>query len=108
MKWVDSDGIEHLHILRSDDLDDVLKQMRTVKMCIQAAKEKALEQRKARPASEPGPEDPRGDEREEEGSAEGEVPEGFCVIHDVWMKQRKNTKGSWWSHKTAEGWCNGK
>jgi hypothetical protein len=38
LKWCDHDGIEHLHVVRSDDLDDVLRQVRTVKAFIAAAK----------------------------------------------------------------------
>jgi hypothetical protein len=38
LKWHDHNGIEHLHVVRSDDLDDVLRQVRTVKAFIAAAK----------------------------------------------------------------------
>jgi hypothetical protein len=34
--------------------------------------------------------------------------EGWCSHHSVQMTQHHNKKGSWWSHKTAEGWCHGK
>lgn len=37
-----------------------------------------------------------------------ELPEGWCPIHQVQMTHQKNAKGSWWSHKTEEGWCKGK
>jgi len=33
---------------------------------------------------------------------------GWCSTHGVQMTQHHNAKGSWWSHKTAEGWCHGK
>lgn len=36
-----------------------------------------------------------------------EPPEGWCGIHNVQMKHHTNAKGSWWSHKTADGWCHG-
>jgi len=36
-----------------------------------------------------------------------EPPEGWCGKHAVQMKLNHNAKGSWWSHKTAEGWCHG-
>jgi hypothetical protein len=36
-----------------------------------------------------------------------EPPEGWCPVHRCPMTQHHNTKGSWWSHKTAEGWCHG-
>ena len=37
-----------------------------------------------------------------------ESPEGWCSKHGVQMKLRNGEHGSWWSHKTAEGWCKGK
>jgi hypothetical protein len=37
-----------------------------------------------------------------------EPPEGWCPVHRCQMPQHHNAKGSWWSHKTAEGWCHGK
>jgi hypothetical protein len=43
-----------------------------------------------------------------EAEAEPEPPEGWCSKHSVQMTRHSNAKGSWWSHKTAEGWCHGK
>jgi hypothetical protein len=39
-----------------------------------------------------------------------EPREGWCAIHNVPMRLHpgKNGKPSWWSHRTAEGWCKGK
>jgi hypothetical protein len=37
-----------------------------------------------------------------------ELPEGWCAIHQVQMQPQKNARGSWWSHKTGEGWCKGR
>jgi hypothetical protein len=38
-----------------------------------------------------------------------ELPEGWCSIHQVQMTHHNNGKGSWWSHKPADGsWCKGK
>src|SRR5712691_1991979 len=36
--------------------------------------------------------------------------EGQCPIHHVPMRlnRGKNGRKDWWSHKTADGWCNGK
>jgi hypothetical protein len=34
--------------------------------------------------------------------------EGWCPKHGVPMKQRKGKYGSFYSHMTADGWCNGK
>ncbi len=45
---------------------------------------------------------------EEEPKGEQEPPEGWCSKHGVQMKLRNGEHGSWWSHKTAEGWCKGK
>jgi hypothetical protein len=33
---------------------------------------------------------------------------GWCSTHGVQMKLRNGEHGSWWSHKTADGWCKGK
>jgi hypothetical protein len=44
LKWHDHDGIEHLHVVRSDDLDDVLRQVRTVKAFISASKARARDE----------------------------------------------------------------
>ena len=44
-----------------------------------------------------------------EAEPEGEQapPEGWCSKHGVQMKLRNGEHGSWWSHKTADGWCKG-
>jgi hypothetical protein len=34
-----------------------------------------------------------------------EQPEGWCSKHGVQMHQNHKNGRSWWSHKTAEGWC---
>ena len=39
---------------------------------------------------------------------EQEPREGWCYKHNVQMKHKTNEKGSWWFHKTSEGWCHGK
>ncbi len=34
---------------------------------------------------------------------------GWCSTHGVQMTQHHNAKGTWWSHKLADGsWCHGK
>jgi hypothetical protein len=38
LKWHDHDGIEHLHVVRSDDLDEVLREIGMVKAFIEAAR----------------------------------------------------------------------
>lgn len=35
-------------------------------------------------------------------------PEGWCAKHGIQMVQNHKEGRSWWSHKTAEGWCKGK
>lgn len=35
-------------------------------------------------------------------------PEGWCRKHGVQMKLNHKDGRSWWSHRTAEGWCKGK
>jgi hypothetical protein len=32
----------------------------------------------------------------------------WCSIHGTAMGKQSNAKGSWYSHKTMDGWCNGK
>jgi hypothetical protein len=37
------------------------------------------------------------------------TPEGWCIVHGVQMMKQTNQRGSWWSHKAADGaWCKGK
>jgi hypothetical protein len=45
---------------------------------------------------------------EEEPEGEQASPEGWCSKHGVQMKLRNGEHGSWWSHKTPQGWCKGK
>ena len=45
---------------------------------------------------------------EEEPDGEQVPPEGWCRKHGVQMKPRNGEHGSWWSHKTPQGWCKGK
>jgi hypothetical protein len=35
-------------------------------------------------------------------------PTGWCSKHGIQMTQNHKDGRSWWSHKTAEGWCKGK
>lgn len=34
--------------------------------------------------------------------------EGWCAKHGLAMRQNHKDGRSWWSHKTADGWCKGK
>jgi len=37
------------------------------------------------------------------------TPEGWCALHQVPMELRQNERGSWWSHRLADGsYCKGK
>ncbi len=59
---------------------------------------------------------PKGKQPNGNGSANtpvggSELPSedpGWCQLHNVGMKQRKNETGEWFSHKYGDGWCNGK
>lgn len=84
LKWLDAEGIEHLHVVRSDDLDDVLKEVRTVKAFIAASRSAAPE-----PA-----------------------PNGSTVSADVCLEHHAKCtrKGDVWLHKAGEVdgkaiWC---
>jgi hypothetical protein len=35
-------------------------------------------------------------------------PDGWCTTHGLQMQQNHKEGRSWWSHKTAEGWCKGR
>ena len=41
-----------------------------------------------------------------------DTPEGYCTLHEVWMEQRRNERGSWYSHiatdDEGEYFCKGK
>jgi hypothetical protein len=37
-----------------------------------------------------------------------EQPEGWCSKHGVQMRRNHKDGRSWWSHRTADGWCKGK
>ena len=42
------------------------------------------------------------------GEASGQSQgKGWCAKHRVPMRQNEKNGRSWWSHKTAEGWCKG-
>jgi hypothetical protein len=43
-----------------------------------------------------------------EKSTAADQREGFCAVHGVQMRQTTKNGRTWWSHKTAEGWCKGR
>jgi hypothetical protein len=45
---------------------------------------------------------------EAEPDSEPAQPEGWCAKHGVQMTQNHKDGRSWWSHKTAAGWCKGR
>ena len=46
---------------------------------------------------------------EDEPEGEQGQPEGWCSKHGVQMKQQHGKDGgTWYSHKTADGWCKGR
>jgi hypothetical protein len=43
-----------------------------------------------------------------EPEGEQAPPEGWCRKHGAQMRQNHKDGRSWWSHRTADGWCKGK
>jgi hypothetical protein len=41
-------------------------------------------------------------------STQAPAVEGWCSKHGVQMRQNHKDGRSWWSHKTADGWCKGR
>jgi hypothetical protein len=105
LKWKDSDGHEHLHIVRGDDLDEVLLHLRTVKAVIAAARA-----RDAQPVGEELPQCRKAPSAQHRGADEPDAPcasgesAPYCHEHDtrffrnVWKNGRVS-----WSHRKADG-----
>jgi hypothetical protein len=93
LKWKDAEGIEHLHVVRADTIDEALVHIRTIKVVIAAAKAKAQQEPKTNHAHvHPDNDQP-----------------SWCRIHGVEMTPRTNAKGSWYSHALSNGgYCKGK
>jgi hypothetical protein len=91
LKWRDADGLEHLHVIRADTIDEALVHIKKLKLCIAAAKTKA--QAQAVDTKEPGSVSPRR-----------------YAIHDAEMTRRtsKKTGKLYSAHDTAEGLCFGR
>jgi hypothetical protein len=102
IKWRDSDHHEHLHIVRGDDLDEVLLHLRTVKAVIAAARARAGTGDSASGVAElpQGRQVPSALHR---GSDDSEAAP-YCYEHDtrffrnVWKNGRVS-----WSHRKADG-----
>ena len=74
LKWHDHDGIEHLHVVRSDDLDEVLREIGMVKAFIKAARA-----RDGKPvATEP---EPTPEPEQTESAYEPEPDDDYCPTH---------------------------
>jgi hypothetical protein len=82
--WLDTDGKQHSLTIRTDDLDELLATLTTVKNVIRASKAKA-----AASSQVPAP--------------DSDVPP--CPVHGTPMirKQSKRTGGIYFSHKMADG-----
>jgi hypothetical protein len=97
------DGIEHMTVIRASDVDDLWKRVRTIMELVKAAKART---------EHPGQQPPQ--QGASPGTPEAPLPQvtepqqGFCSLHNVGMTRHSNAKGSWWSHKTVEGWCHDK
>jgi hypothetical protein len=91
LKWHDAGGIEHLHVIRADTLDEALVHVKKLKLCIAAARAKSPSQ--VADIKEPGSVSPRR-----------------CAIHDAEVTRRvsKKTGKVYSAHDTAEGLCFGK
>ena len=82
-------GIEHMTVIRANDLDSLFVQVRTVTHMVKMARQKSQDT--------PG---------------EREAPEGWCDIHNVQMTRGKDGKGFF--HKAGQKsdgkalWCRGK
>ena len=105
VKWRDNDGHEHLHVVRGDDLDEVLLHLRTVKAVIAAARA-----RDAQPVDEELPQCREVPSAQHRGADEPDAPcasgesAPYCHEHDtrffrnVWKNGRVS-----WSHRKADG-----
>jgi hypothetical protein len=104
LKWHDSEGVEHLHVVRSDDLDEVLREVRVVKQFIKAAKAQAEEHAVAVSTTTPEPPQEPAEEPQK----------GYCTVHNLWMTlhhAKDGSGGQWYSHRVqVDGqwtWCRG-
>jgi hypothetical protein len=105
VRWWDHDGHEHLHVVRGDDLDEVLLHLRTVKAVIAAARA-----RDAQPVGKELPQCREVPSAQHRGADEPDTPcasrelAPYCHEHDtrffrnVWKNGRVS-----WSHRKADG-----
>ena len=92
LTWTDADGVGHMLVLRSDDLQALFGDIKMVKSMIKRSKEKAKE-------------------KQPEAQQEQTQPEHVvCKIHGVQMERRvsKRTGGHYFSHRIGTELCFGK
>ena len=92
LQWQDPDsGIEHMTVIQADSLEALWQEVRQVTALVKSARAQQDAAKAAPPA------------------AASSAPEGWCPKHQVSMTQQHNTKGTWYSHRLADGtWCKGK
>jgi SWIM zinc finger len=74
---------------------------------VQALIQQAVQQALAAANGQPTPPPPAAPSTGTAQSAP--APEGWCALHQVPMELRSNERGSWWSHRLADGsYCKGK
>jgi hypothetical protein len=101
-------NMELIYTLRG--IDDAELQRRiavtlpTLQEVIEACEERAAQRAAAREAA------PAAQAQQAHGQAQSApTPEGWCALHQVPMELRTNERGSWWSHRLADGsYCKGK
>jgi hypothetical protein len=91
-KWRDESGLEQFICLRGDSLSELLPVITTI---TSQARSKHRQQ------------DPVADLQPTTTHAGEERPD-WCKVHRCVMPQQQKDGRSWYSHKTAEGWCKGK
>jgi hypothetical protein len=88
MSWQDAEGCLHSMTIRSDDLTDLMSDLRLLKGMVRQAKKQAAESTQANtPTVEP----------------DSDIPP--CPVHGTPMvrKVSRRTGGIYWSHKTVTG-----
>jgi hypothetical protein len=92
LKWQDPEsGIEHMTVLRADSLEALWQEVRQVSALVKSVRVK-------HGAAQTAP----------QTSETSTLREGWCAKHQCQMQQNHKDGRSWWSHKTAAGWCKGK
>jgi hypothetical protein len=104
MSWTDSLGITHSHTVRSDNLDEILREARITQEFVKAARARHEKSTATAPAPEPQPE-PEQNEQTDSAYDEPEPSRLWCERHQTWLQRREKHGNVWYSHKTAEGWC---